>query len=163
MISVYERFSQQNLPLRAYPAAAKAYRNQKRWSESLQLWKRLWDKDPANADYQRGYLLTLADSGNHKSAIEHVNTLLKKDPDSRNYLAAAWVYRLAGQEQNELFASTMAMQHSSSGTGVKEYKEALQDNDLSYVLLKENGSHADPDARAGYAAETCTTGVYANP
>ncbi|WP_318362737.1 poly-beta-1,6 N-acetyl-D-glucosamine export porin PgaA [Enterobacter sp.] len=153
VISVYERFSHQNLPLRAYPAAAKAYRNQKRWSESLQLWKRLCDKDPANADYQRGYLLTLADSGDHKAAIEHVNTLLKKDPDSRNYLAAAWVYRLAGQEQNELFASTMAMQHSSSGTGVKEYKEALQDNDLSYVLLKENGSHADPDARAGYAAE----------
>jgi len=154
VISVYERYRHENFPLRAYPAVAKAYRNQKRWSESLQLWKRLCEKDPTNIDYQRGYILTLADSGDHKTAITQVNTLIKKHSDSRNYLVAAWVYRLAGQEQDELLASTLAMQHApSAGTGIQEYKEALQDNNLSYVLLKENGSQTDPDARADYAAE----------
>lgn len=154
VISVYERYRHEALPLRAYPAVAKAYRNQKRWAEALPLWKQLCEKDPTNADYQRGYILTLADSGDHKTAISQVNTLIKKHPDSRNYLVAAWVYRLAGQEPDELFASTMAMQHAASAdTSMPEYKEALQDNNLAYVLLKENGSHADPEARAGYAAE----------
>lgn len=154
VIYVHERYRNEALPLRAYPAIAKAYRNQKRWSESLQIWKYLCDKEPNNPDYQRGYLLTLGDSGDYKSAISQTNNLIKKHPDSRNYLVAAYLYRLAGQQQDELFATTMAMQLSgSAGGNAEEYVRALKDNNLSNVLMKDQSTKNDPEARANYAAE----------
>ncbi|WP_312317554.1 poly-beta-1,6-N-acetyl-D-glucosamine synthase [Atlantibacter hermannii] len=66
VIDLYDRYKMNTLPLRAYQAVATAYRNEKRFSESAQIWKFLTEKDAANVVYQEGYVQTLAESGDHR-------------------------------------------------------------------------------------------------
>lgn len=154
VISLYDRYKMNQLPFRAYQAAATAYRNQKRFSESAQIWKYLCEKDPVNVAYQDGYVQTLAESGDYPLAIKKMDSLLKKHPDDRHYLMAAYVYRLAGRNEESLFMATMAMQNTASKKGNTElHSRALKDNHLSYVALRDNVSTDKPDSRADQAAE----------
>lgn len=58
VISVYNRYRHQQLPARAYAAAAIAYRNMQQWQNSLTLWQKTLSLEPQNKDYQRGQILT---------------------------------------------------------------------------------------------------------
>lgn len=91
VIDLYDRYKMNTLPLRAYQAVATAYRNEKRFSESAQIWKFLTEKDAANVVYQEGYVQTLAESGDHRLAIKKMDSLLKQHPDNHHYLMAAYV------------------------------------------------------------------------
>lgn len=154
VIKIYDRYKMNTLPLRAYQAAAMAYRNEKRFSESAQIWKFLSEKEPANVVYQEGYVQTLAESGEHRLAIKKMDSLLKQHPDERHYLMAAYVNRLAGRHEEELFMATLAMNtRSAQKEDAALYRRALKDNHLASVTLNDNVATADPEARADYAAE----------
>jgi len=67
---------------------------------------------------------------------------------------AAYVYRLAGRHEEELFMTTLAMNtRSAKKEDVGLYHRALKDNQLASVVLNDNTSGTDPEARADYAAE----------
>ncbi|MDU7388666.1 poly-beta-1,6 N-acetyl-D-glucosamine export porin PgaA [Atlantibacter hermannii] len=154
VINLYDRYKMNTLPFRAYQAVATAYRNEKRFSESAQIWKFLTEKDAANVVYQEGYVQTLAESGDHRLAIKKMDSLLKQHPDNRHYLMAAYVYRLAGRHEEELFMTTLAMNtRSAKKEDAGLYHRALKDNQLASVALNDNTSGSDPEARADYAAE----------
>ncbi|MBL5920726.1 poly-beta-1,6 N-acetyl-D-glucosamine export porin PgaA [Lelliottia amnigena] len=154
VINLYDRYKMNTLPLRAYQAVATAYRNEKRFSESAQIWKFLCEKDSANVVYQEGYVQTLAESGEHSLAIKKMDSLVKQHPDTRHYLMAAYVYRLAGRHEEELFMTTLAMNNQSAkNEDAALYRRALKDNQLASVALNNSITNADPEARADYAAE----------
>lgn len=118
----------------------------KRFSESAQIWKFLTEKDAANVVYQEGYVQTLAESGDHRLAIKKMDSLLKQHPDNRHYLMAAYVYRLAGRHEEELFMTTLAMNtRSAKKEDVGLYHRALKDNQLASVALNDNTSGTDPE------------------
>ncbi|WP_230201574.1 hypothetical protein [Enterobacter cloacae] len=113
VIEVYSRHQNYTLPARALAALAVAWRNKQEWKKALQVWDRICDESPYTAEFCRGRVLTLADSGEYDGALREIRLLQKRAPDSKNSLAEAYVHRLAGHYPEELLAITQAMRQSA--------------------------------------------------
>lgn len=150
VISVYNRYRHQQLPARAYAAAAIAYRNMQQWQNSLTLWQKTLSLEPQNKDYQRGQILTPADAGHYDTALVKLQQIKSGTPDKANLLAEAYIYKLAGRHQDELRAMTESLPENSSTQYTEEYVQALRNNQLSAAI---DDANLTPDIRADIHAE----------
>ncbi|MBE4855876.1 poly-beta-1,6 N-acetyl-D-glucosamine export porin PgaA [Enterobacter cloacae complex sp. P40RS] len=157
VIDVYSRHQHYALPARAWAALAVAWRNKQEWKKALNAWDRICDDSPYTAEFCRGRVLTLADSGEYAGALREIRRLQKRTPDSKNYLTEAYVHRLAGNYPDELLAITKAMRLSQHPETLADaYRQALADNQLPSAGLKHvqaQGKEPDARERADAAAE----------
>ncbi|EPV8385106.1 poly-beta-1,6 N-acetyl-D-glucosamine export porin PgaA [Enterobacter cloacae] len=157
VIEVYSHHQNYTLPARALAALAVAWRNKQEWKKALQVWNRICDESPYTAEFCRGRVLTLADSGEYDGALREIRLLQKRAPDSKNSLAEAYVHRLAGHYPEELLAITQAMRQSAHPeTLFDAWREALANNQLPATELKHvqaQGKQPQASERADAAAE----------
>lgn len=155
VINVYSQYKHHTLPARAYSALAIAYRNKQVWKKSLEAWDRICDETPYTAEFCRGRVLTLADSGEYAGALQDIRRLQQQTPNSKNYLTEAYVHRLAGNAPEELLAITQAMRFPERPETLPDaYRDVLDDNQLPSAALKQvQGTQRAPELRADAAAE----------
>ncbi|WP_162383625.1 poly-beta-1,6 N-acetyl-D-glucosamine export porin PgaA [Citrobacter sp. NCU1] len=157
VISVYERYKNLNIPDRGLSAAAMAYRNIQQWDNAIQLWENILKHQPADDDYRRGYIMTLADAGLHDHAISQITTLTKNKPIAENYRVQAYVYQRAGQPENELLSLTLSQMYSESTGELSDVQNfTLQRNHLAARV----NNPGDDIIRADAAAELVKLSFY---
>lgn len=69
-----------DVPARGKVAAARAYRNQKNWNDSLAVWERVLQEEPDNVDVRTGWIMTLADARYNQQALTEANKWAQAHP-----------------------------------------------------------------------------------
>ena len=143
VIDVYERYhSSTNLSSRGLAAAARAYRNEKRWDQALALWQSSLKKDPTNPDLITGMIMTQADSGRGGEALQQAKELAERNPSAKNYMTLSYLSRATNRNYDALQASSEAVRLAPESEEVlKNHLEILQRNriaDPALQLAKEN-------------------------
>jgi biofilm PGA synthesis protein PgaA len=68
-----------NVPARG-KVAARAYRNQKNWNDSLAIWESVLQEEPDNVDVRTGWIMTLADARYNQQALTEANKWAQAHP-----------------------------------------------------------------------------------
>lgn len=117
-----------NLPADVLASIARAYRDERRWDESLARYREGRQRFPQRQDFALGEVMVLADTGRHAQAREAGRALVSREPanpDAR--LALAYAHASAGDPYEALYevdeAHSLAPQRDDV---VREYVRALQ-------------------------------------
>ncbi|MEH0834587.1 poly-beta-1,6 N-acetyl-D-glucosamine export porin PgaA [Pectobacterium cacticida] len=134
---IWETYSPtMSLPDPALKAAAKSYRNLRQWPLSLALWQRVLQRSPWDDDARSGLLLTLADAGQTKSALELATSRVEHEPTAQHWRELAWVQRIAGAHTDSLFSIIQAMRHAPQDKSLLyDYSDILAHNNISAPAL----------------------------
>jgi biofilm PGA synthesis protein PgaA len=80
-IEIWQRYrGQMDVPARGKVAAARAYRNQKNWNDSLAIWESVLQEEPDNVDVRTGWIMTLADARYNQQALTEANKWAQAHP-----------------------------------------------------------------------------------
>lgn len=143
VIEVYERYqSSMKISSRGLAAAARAYRNEKRWDQALTLWKSSLKKDPTNPDLISGMIMTQADAGRGGVVLKQATELVERDPSVQSYMALSYLNRATNRNYDALQASSEAVRLAPTSEEVlKNHLEILQRNRIvepALALAKKN-------------------------
>lgn len=86
-----------NIPARGKVAAARAYRNQKNWNDSLAVWESVLQEEPDNVDVRTGWIMTLADARYNQQALTEANKWAQAHPGADSDALLAYVYHSQGK------------------------------------------------------------------
>lgn len=140
---IWEAYSPtMSLPDPALRAAAKSYRNLRQWQPSVALWRRVLQRSPRDDDARSGLILTLADAGQTKTALELAASRVKREPTANHWRELAWVQRIAGKHTDSLFSIIQAMRYAPQDKALRyDYSDILSSNNVSAPALNalENG------------------------
>jgi biofilm PGA synthesis protein PgaA len=130
VVNVYETQGRyRDLPVQALTAAARAYRNLKRWDPAIELYRRALAIDPRNADLQLGLALTQADAGKPDEAVSRAKALVAAKPDDpMRRLALGYALTRADNPYEALFEYDQAFIRAGNNKPevAREYVYALQ-------------------------------------
>ncbi|MGK3373072.1 poly-beta-1,6 N-acetyl-D-glucosamine export porin PgaA, partial [Citrobacter youngae] len=108
-IDIWQRYrGQMEVPARGKVAAARAYRNQKSWNESLALWESVVQEEPENADVRTGWIMTLADARYNQQALTEANKWARAHPGADSDALLAYVYHSQGKNWDALLVASQA-------------------------------------------------------
>ncbi len=96
------------LAARADAAAARSYRNLKRWEPSLALWDRVRRLAPENDDYRIEWIKTLADARRDDQALREARRLVEAQPSAPHLQTLSYVYQRQGKSWDQLLNDTRA-------------------------------------------------------
>ncbi|RYC40520.1 poly-beta-1,6 N-acetyl-D-glucosamine export porin PgaA [Pectobacterium zantedeschiae] len=143
VVRIWKTYSpSMSLPDPALRAAAKSYRNLRQWQSSVELWSRVLQRSPRDDDARSGLILTLADAGQTKRALELAGPRVKREPTANHWRELAWVQRIAGMHTDSLFSIMQAMRYAPQDKALLyDYSDILSNNKISAPALKalENG------------------------
>jgi len=130
VLAVYQRLPKQVPPPAAVQiAAVRAWRDQKRWTQSLALWRAGLHQHPEQqATFAAGLIMTLNDAGQSDDAINNGLYWVKRLPQSADLrLALAYAYNLQNRPFDALYQADKAMQLAPQAPWVQtEYVRSLQ-------------------------------------
>lgn len=130
VVKVYETQGRyRDLPVQALTAAARSYRNLKRWDPAVELYRRALAIDPQNPDLQLGLALTQADAGKPDEAVSRARALVAAKPeDPMRRLALGYALTRADNPHEALFEYDQAFTRAGSNKSevAREYVYALQ-------------------------------------
>ncbi len=139
VVKVYEAQGRDRvLPVQALTAAARAYRNLKRWDQATQVYNKALALEPDNADLQLGLALTQADAGKPDQAVTRAQALVAAKPDDPSRrLALGYALGRAGKQYDALFEYDQAFIRAGNKPEVaREYVVALQKARLPEPALR---------------------------
>ena len=139
VVKVYETQGRDRvLPVQALTAAARAYRNLKRWDQATQVYNKALALEPDNADLQLGLALTQADAGKPDQAVTRAQALVAAKPDDPSRrLALGYALGRAGKQYDALFEFDQAFIRAGNKPEVaREYVVALQKARLPEPALR---------------------------
>jgi len=139
VVKVYETQGRDRvLPVQALTAAARAYRNLKRWDQATQIYNKALALEPDNADLQLGLALTQADAGKPDQAVTRAQALVAAKPDDPSRrLALGYALGRAGKQYDALFEFDQAFIRAGNKPEVaREYVVALQKARLPEPALR---------------------------
>ncbi|ANI29009.1 biofilm formation protein HmsH [Yersinia entomophaga] len=138
VIAIYQRYqSSMQIPARGLAAVARAYRNQKRWDQALALWQASLKADPNNTELISAMIMTQADAGRDKEALQKATELVKRTPSAQSYLALSYLHSAANRHYAALEAATKAMDFTPvSPEVIKNHVAMLQKNRVAAPALK---------------------------
>lgn len=97
-IEIWQRYrGQMDVPARGKVAAARAYRNQKNWNDSLAVWESVLQEEPDNVDVRTGWIMTLADARYNQQALTEANKWAQAHPGADSDALLAYVYHSQGK------------------------------------------------------------------
>lgn len=133
------------LPRAALSAVARAYRDERQWSQALALYREGRQRFPADKDFSLGETLVLADSGEADVALQSASGLVKQSPrDPSRLVALSYALRLHNQPYAALEAATRAYSIAPDNRSVvEEYISALSAAGLAEAALRTARNHAD--------------------
>ncbi|KXU38633.1 poly-beta-1,6 N-acetyl-D-glucosamine export porin PgaA [Ventosimonas gracilis] len=130
VLDVYQRLPKQvALPAAVQIAAARAWRDQKRWTQSLAIWRAGLHQHPEQqATFAAGLIMTLNDAGQSDDAINNGQYWVKRLPQSSDLrLALAYAYNLQNRPFDALYQADKALQLAQQAPWVQsEYVRSLQ-------------------------------------
>lgn len=129
VLSVYERRSPSlKLTPQALAAVARAYRDQRRWDESVAVYRQGLAQTPDNAELQLGLTMTLADADQSAESVQRARALVAAQPDDANRrMALGYALARAGLTYDALFEFDQAFIRAGNKPEVaREYIVALQ-------------------------------------
>ncbi|BET97610.1 poly-beta-1,6 N-acetyl-D-glucosamine export porin PgaA [Xenorhabdus taiwanensis] len=147
VISLWQRYRSMAIPARGIAAVARAYRNQRQWSQAIQLWRTALALDKQNRDIKAGLIMTLADAKQDAEARRLAKDLLAHQPDAANYRLMAYVDQAAGRIWD-------AMQMLSTA---HKWFPHNQDVTQDYLFSLKNNRVSDPAWRLGQQHATQLT------
>lgn len=109
VIAVWEGLpadARNRLPERGLLAVARSYRNLQQWQNALLLWGEILRRNPALQDARAGWIMSLADAGNHALAREQAELFVREHDNLLSRQVRAYVLRGHGNEWDQLFAAT---------------------------------------------------------
>nr|BFE92527.1 hypothetical protein GCM10020185_30630 [Pseudomonas brassicacearum subsp. brassicacearum] len=108
VVTVYETQGRHRvLPVQALTAAARAYRNLKRWDSAAELYRQALVIDPQNPDLQLGLALTQADSGQPDEAVTRAKAMVAAKPtDPMRRLALGYALTRANNPPTKRCSNT---------------------------------------------------------
>jgi len=129
VVQVYENQGRhRSLPPQALSAAARAYRNLKRWDSAAELYRQALVTDPQNPDLQLGLALTQADAGKPGEAVTRARALVGAKPeDPMRRMALGYALTRADDPHAALFEYDQAFMRAGNHPEIaREYINALQ-------------------------------------
>ena len=137
-IDIWQQYrGKMNVPIRGKVAAARSYRNQKRWNESLSIWEKVVQEEPENTDERTGWIMTLADAHYHQQALAEANKLAHAHPGADSDALLSYVYRSQGKNWDALFFSSKADEVEPGNRNTQEIvMSALSANRIAEPSLK---------------------------
>lgn len=161
VIAIYKKYQHLKIPARGIAATTLALRNTQQWDSSIILWQTLLHNQFRNSDYQRAYIMTLADAGKYHQAITLANTMTETEPVAENYQALAYVYQRADQPENELLALTlMRMAMPQKAIMPADRMSVMQRNRLALQATRNPPHPPSDQIRADAAAEWVRLSFY---
>src|SRR5690606_7092376 len=112
------------LPERGLLAVARSYRNLQQWQEARLLWEQILRRNPDQQDARAGWIMSLADAGDHAQAREQAELFNQPHSNYLSHQVPAYVLRGHGNEWERLFA-VIRLRETSAG----------QDNDTDRMLV----------------------------
>ncbi|OTA17301.1 outer membrane protein PgaA [Xenorhabdus vietnamensis] len=137
VISLWQRYRSVTLPARGISAVARAYRNQRQWSQAIQLWRTALILDQQNigkqnSDIKTGLIMTLADAKQDQEARRLAKDLLLHQPSAANYRLMAYVDQAAGRTWDAMqMLSTAHERFPNNKEVVQDYLISLKNNRVS--------------------------------
>ncbi|ETX62143.1 poly-beta-1,6 N-acetyl-D-glucosamine export porin PgaA [Citrobacter portucalensis] len=108
-IQIWQRYrGQMDVPARGKVAAARAYRNQKNWNDSLAVWESVLQEEPDNVDVRTGWIMTLADARYNQQALTEANKWAQAHPGADSDALLAYVYHSQGKNWDALLVASQA-------------------------------------------------------
>lgn len=108
-IEIWQRYrGQMDVPARGKVAAARAYRNQKNWNDSLAVWESVLQQEPDNVDVRTGWIMTLADARYNQQALTEANKWAQAHPGADSDALLAYVYHSQGKNWDALLVASQA-------------------------------------------------------
>ena len=108
-IEIWQRYrGQMDVPARGKVAAARAYRNQKNWNDSLAVWESVLQEEPDNVDVRTGWIMTLADARYNQQALTEANKWAQAHPGADSDALLAYVYHSQGKNWDALLVASQA-------------------------------------------------------
>ncbi|MDX3893305.1 poly-beta-1,6 N-acetyl-D-glucosamine export porin PgaA [Pusillimonas sp.] len=153
VIRLYRALPSEVLPLprAALAAVARAYRDDRQWSESLSLYREGMRRFPRDADFRLGETLVLADSGDARAALDMAVGQVRRSPrDASSLLVLSYAHRLNHQPYAALEAASKAYALAPANASVvEEYVDALTAAGLADTALQTARAHPElfPPAR----------------
>lgn len=109
-IDIWQRYQgRMELPARGKIAAARAYRNQKSWNNSLAIWEQVLLTEPNYADVRAGWIMTLADARHDQRALMEAHNWAQRYPGAESETLLAYVYSSQGKHGDALLAASRAV------------------------------------------------------
>lgn len=147
IIRVWQRYHNEvAIPARGQIAVARAYRNQKKWNDSLAVWEGALRAEPDNADARTGWIMTLADAKRNEQALTEANKWAQSAPGPDRDALVAYVYHSQGKNWDALLAASEAEtedpQHKSSRDTLLS---ALSANRVAGPALEMSDNLAETD------------------
>jgi len=112
------------LPERGLLAVARSYRNLQQWQEARLLWEQILRRNPDQQDARAGWIMSLADAGDHAQAREQAELFNQQHSNYLSHQVLAYALRGHGNEWERLFA-VIRLRETSAG----------QDNDTDRMLV----------------------------
>lgn len=108
-IDIWQRYrGQMDVPARGKVAAARAFRNQKKWDDSLAIWENVLQEEPDNVDIRTGWIMTLADARYNQQALTEANKWARAHPGADSDALLAYVYHSQGKNWDALLVASQA-------------------------------------------------------
>lgn len=136
-IDIWLRYrGQMAVPARGQIAAARAFRNQKKWNDSLAIWENVLQEDPDNVDVRTGWIMTLADARYNQQALTEANKWAQAHPGADSDALVAYVYHSQGKNWDALLVASQANDIDPSNKNAKStLLSALSANRVSGPAL----------------------------
>ncbi|MDC9588243.1 poly-beta-1,6 N-acetyl-D-glucosamine export porin PgaA [Xenorhabdus sp. XENO-10] len=132
VISLWQRYRSVALPARGISAVARAYRNQRQWTQAIQIWRTALALDQQNSDTKAGLIMTLADAKQDQEARRLAKDLLAHQPSAANYRLMAYVDQAAGRTWGAMqILSTAHERFPDNKEVAQDYLFSLKNNRVS--------------------------------
>ncbi|PHM72573.1 poly-beta-1,6 N-acetyl-D-glucosamine export porin PgaA [Xenorhabdus sp. KJ12.1] len=144
VIGLWQRYHSMELPARGIAAAARSYRNQRQWTQSVQLWHLASVLEEQNHDLKAGLIMTLADAKRDSEARQLAKRLLAQHPNAANYRLMAYVDEAAGRTWDAMqMLSTAHERFPNDKNTTHDYLFSLKNNRINgpaWLLEQQNSS-----------------------
>ncbi|PHM75079.1 outer membrane protein PgaA [Xenorhabdus kozodoii] len=143
VIALWQRYHSMAVPARGVSAVARAYRNQRQWSQAIQIWRAALALDQQNSDIKAGLIMTLADAKQDKEARRLAKDLLAHQPNAAHYRLMAYVDQAAGRTWDAMQVLSTAHQRFPDNKAVTQaYLISLKNNRLNGSAWRLGQQHA---------------------
>lgn len=146
-LRVWQRYHNQiAIPPRGQIAAARAFRNERKWNQSLAVWENVLREEPDNVDARTGWIMTLADSRRNEQAITEATNWAQSDPGPDREALVAYVYHAQGKNWDALLAASRAETEAPQNNSSQDtLVAALSANRVAGPALDMSENLADSD------------------
>lgn len=150
VVDTWERLpasAHSHLPERGLLAVARSYRNLQQWQHARILWEQILQRNPDQQDARAGWIMSLADAGDHERARQQADLFIQKHNNYLSHQVFLYVLRGHTNEWEQLFALTRMRDLPSAQNRDTDLTlvDALATVRVSTPAL-DRGSQLDPDA-----------------